>query len=150
MMTIYVPAPLIETYAYRHALWVLSILEYVIPDLRLILHGSDDAEGSIDRWVKGIITSDSAVSLVPTSVSVDKLLAEADMIWLPQQCDGLPQCMEQIKAAGKPILASQVPALVEELRNHSRITFLSVKEPSLWAKVIFQHLGLTSTKRQAA
>lgn len=149
-MTIYVPGPLIETNAYRHAIWTLSILEYVVADLQLILHGSDDAEGSISKWTSGIITSDTAVSLVPTSSSVEKLLSKAGIIWLPTQSDAIPDHIEYLATQQKPILASDFPSLRQRLKLHTMTQFLPANEPSLWAKVMFKLLGLHSGLRSVA
>jgi hypothetical protein len=149
-MTIYVPGPLIETNAYRHAIWTLSILEYVYDDLQLILHGSDDAEGSIAKWSQGIITSDTAVSLVTSSSPVEKLLIQANIIWLPTQRDALPDHIEYLAAQQKPILASDFPSLRQRLKLHTQTQFLPANEPSLWAKAMFKLLALQSGLRSAA
>ncbi len=150
MPTIYVPGPLIETFAYRHALWTLSILEYITPDLQLILHGSDDSTGSIHRWKQGIITNPPSVLLVPANESADKLLAQADIIWLPQQHDGVPQHMESISTQQKPIFASNFPALVQHLKSHAHVQFLPADMPSLWAKSMYELLRHASQRRSAA
>lgn len=149
-MTIYVPGPLIETNAYRHAIWTLSILEYVYADLQLILHGSDDAEGSIAKWKSGIITSDKAVSLVPSSSQTDQLLTTTDIIWLPTQSDAVPDHIEYLATQQKPILASDFPSLRQRLKLHTLTQFLPANEPSLWAKAMFMLLGLHSGLRSAA
>lgn len=140
MATIYVPGPLIETSAYRQALWTFSILEYVDADLQLILHGSDDATGSILQWKQGIITNQSAVILMPAKKSADTLLEQADIIWLPQQRDGLPQHIENISTQVKPIFASHFPALVMHLSSHAMTQYLPADQPSLWAKAMYAWL----------
>ncbi len=150
MPTIYVPGPLVETAAYRHALWTFSILEYTTPDLQLILHGSDDSDGSILRWKQGIITTPSTVLLIPAKESAEKLLAQADIIWLPQQHDGVPQHMECISTQQKPIFASQFPALVKHLNSHSRVQFLPPDKPSLWAKAMYTLLRHAPQRCSAA
>ncbi len=149
-MTIYVPGPLIDTNAYRHAIWTLSILEYVYADLQLILHGSDDAEGSIAKWSSGIITRDTAVSLVPASSSIEELLNNTDIIWLPTQRDAVPDHIEYLATQQKPILASDVPSLRQRLKLHTQTLFLPANEPSLWAKAMFKLLSLHSGLRSAA
>lgn len=149
-MTIYVPSPLIETNAYRHAIWTLSILEYVYADLQLILHGSDDTEGSIAKWTSGIITSDKAVSLVPAASAVEKLLCKADIIWLPTQQNVAPDHIEYLATQQKFILASDFPSLRQRLKLHTQTQFLPANEPSLWAKAMFKLLGLHTELRSAA
>ncbi|HMO35835.1 MAG TPA: hypothetical protein PKA06_07325 [Gemmatales bacterium] len=138
MPTIYVPGPLMAGETGRQAIWIFSILEYVVPDWNLILHGNDDADGTLSRWIEGIVTRSSAVTLVSSSTPVDSLLNQASMIWLPQIQEGSPQHLIPIISQRKPVFASSVPTLLHALKHHRAVTFLPPKQPSSWARVIFQ------------
>nr|BCX01989.1 MAG: glycosyl transferase family 1 [Bacteroidota bacterium] len=89
------------------------------PDLELWLVGDGPLRPEVERWVRerGLL---DRVCLLGLRNDVPELLAQADMLLLPSDWEGVPLVVLEAMAAGKPVVATRVggvPELVEDGRT---------------------------------
>ncbi len=97
---------------HREAVWALDILHYLYEDLHLVLLGGG---GERDRVIE-FSTSLGVTGHVhfPGAVAdVRPWLRRAEIVWVPSRSGGGVNAALEAMAAGKPVVATRLPALAE-------------------------------------
>jgi len=101
---------------FRNAIWTLDILNILFDDLHLLLLGDGPDRANLERFAQGIQLRDR-VHFVGARADVRPFLERAALIWVPSLGDcGLTITLEAL-AAGKPVVASNVPSLRAIIRD---------------------------------
>ncbi|MCI0455573.1 MAG: glycosyltransferase [Gemmataceae bacterium] len=97
---------------YRDAVWAFDVLRYLYDDLRLLLVGDGPERCPLQRFV-GRIRATGRVEFAGTRSDASALMASAEMVWVPSLADGGVGSALEAMAAGRPVVASRLPALAE-------------------------------------
>jgi glycosyltransferase involved in cell wall biosynthesis len=96
---------------FRDAIWTFNILGFLFPDHRLVFIGQGPDRDRLERFTK--IVDAERFLLKAAEADTGAILAHADVIWVPsRRPTGLNVALEAM-AAGKPVIASNHPALAE-------------------------------------
>jgi len=107
---------------FRNAIWALDILKFLFPDLKLLLAGDGPDRPELERFASRVQLN-SYVRFLGTRADLPDLLDKAQIVWVPSDADcGLHMTLEAM-AAGKPVIASDVPIL-REVIDDGRTGFL--------------------------
>lgn len=136
---IYVGGPMQVPQGNRMAVWALSILQYLHPYVHMILHGSGEATASVDLWAQGIVNGD-VISHEPCETCVHELVSQCDAVWLPRETDGVPDALLSGLTAGKPILASSQPSMLEYIKHRHNGILIENNTAPAWASAMHQLL----------
>lgn len=101
---------------YRDAVWAFDILHYLYPDLYLVLAGAGPDEDRLCEFA-GVITGAEKVRFVRGAVAVPSLLQAAEVVWVPSRLGGGVNVALEALAAGRPVVATALPALAEVVRD---------------------------------
>ena len=97
---------------FRDAIWVLDIVRFLFPDVRLALAGDGPERERLEYFAGRNRLLPRLRFLGPQEDMAD-LLARATLVWVPSLGDsGLHFTLEAM-AAGKPVIATNVPSLRE-------------------------------------
>jgi glycosyltransferase involved in cell wall biosynthesis len=110
-------------YAFRDALWAFDILKYVQPRAVLAVLGDGPDRAKLERFAADIRLGDQVRFLDRVSHGEPWLLA-ADVVWVPNLAEELPDALLQAMALGRPIIALRGPAVeaVMEEGRHAVLT----------------------------
>ncbi|HEY1378227.1 MAG TPA: glycosyltransferase [Gemmataceae bacterium] len=103
---------LTKPHGFRDAVWAADILRYVVPELRLVIVGDGPERDRLERFALGINPDGGQVHFLPARPDAAALLARADVVWVPSRKDCGRQVLLEALAAGRPVVAAVVPALV--------------------------------------
>jgi glycosyltransferase involved in cell wall biosynthesis len=129
---IYAAGPLVPQAGNRIAVWAVNILNYLHPDVRLVVHGEGSERERLEHFAQSIDQA-RRVHFVPASWSVSDLVAQADQVWLPRQEDGVPDALFLALQQGKPIVASRQQSLQEWLQHDVNGILVRPDQPAEWA-----------------
>ena len=117
---------------------LLRIFEHVLgvrSDCYLILAGGGDS--AVEEKVRADAASlgiSSQVIFAGTRGDVPRLLGAADLMIFPSSREGLPGAVLEAAAAGAPVLASDLPGIVEIAERLAQVRCLSLSQPDdVWA-----------------
>ncbi len=97
---------------FRDAIWAFDILTFLFPDLRLVLAGDGPDRANLERFTRAIRLEDQ-VCFLGACDDLAPLLARAEMVWVPSLADCGQYIALEALAAGKPVVASNLPGLRE-------------------------------------
>src|SRR5262249_30469746 len=97
---------------FRTAIWAFDILRYLYRDLRLVLVGQGGDLGRLQQFAASIDVSPN-VEFVGPQEDVSGWLHAAEVVWVPTHTTGGTHVALEAMAAGRPVVASRVPNLVE-------------------------------------
>jgi glycosyltransferase involved in cell wall biosynthesis len=101
---------------FRNAIWSLDILRIIFEDLNLLVLGDGPERDSLQRFAKGIQLAERVHFLGPRA-DIRPFLDLTELVWVPSLEDcGVAVTLES-QAAGKPVVASNVPRLREIIRD---------------------------------
>jgi glycosyltransferase involved in cell wall biosynthesis len=104
--------PLDPHKGFRDALWAFDILKYLYDDLHLVLLGDGPERGALKRFAGAIGVNDRA-HFVESQPDVTAWMNRAEVVWIPSLHEGgINVCLEAM-AAGRPVVATRLPALAE-------------------------------------
>lgn len=149
---VYAAGPLIPSSGNRIAVWALNILNYLHPEVHLLLHGEGAERERLLQFSRSI-DERRRVHVVPASWPTTHLVTQADQVWLPRQWDGVPDALFFALRAGKPILAARQSSLGEWLQNEGNALLVRPDQPAEWAagaKRLFEDVGLSVTLAESA
>jgi glycosyltransferase involved in cell wall biosynthesis len=107
--------PLEPSKGIKDAVWAFHILGFLFPDLHLVLVGRGPEGDRLSR-LAGTLFPERVVSS-PSSANYGRILARADVVWVPSlQPRGFNVALEAM-AAGKPVVASRLPGLAEIVQD---------------------------------
>src|SRR5262245_5863890 len=101
---------------FRDAIWVLDMLRFLHPGLHLAFVGSGSDRHAIEDFARAARVTDR-VQFLGDHPDVPALLTRAQIVWAPCRADGSLNAVLEAMAAGRPVVASQFPALAEIVRN---------------------------------
>jgi glycosyltransferase involved in cell wall biosynthesis len=94
------------------ALWTMDIIRFLFPRINLILIGAGPDRPALERFARRNQLMDRVQFLNPR-VELRPFLNQADIVWIPSIMDGGVYMALEAMAAGKPVIASHLPALRE-------------------------------------
>jgi len=95
---------------FKEAIWTLDILRYVYPNLHLVIAGDGPERSRLEQFARDIQISPHVHFLGWTS-QIRNWLAACDVVWILSPREGLPLIAVEALAAGKPVVASDTPAM---------------------------------------
>jgi glycosyltransferase involved in cell wall biosynthesis len=107
---------------YRDAIWALDIVSFLYSDIHLALAGQGPDRQRLENFARRNKIS-PRISFLGPCADMPGLLAGATVVWVPSLADaGLSIALEAM-AAGKPVIATNVPGL-REIITDGRTGFL--------------------------
>jgi glycosyltransferase involved in cell wall biosynthesis len=92
------------------------MLKYVFPDLHLILIGDGPDRSRLEQFVR-LIEAEGHVHFLGHQPDAAALLGHAEVVWVPSRKHGGVNVALEAMAAGRPVVASRLPALAEVLSD---------------------------------
>ena len=108
--------PLEPHKGYREAIWAFDILNYLYDDLHLIFIGDGSERPGLEDFVRTIRTT-ARIHFLGNVPDLPPLLAQADVVWIPNPARGGVQTALEAMAAGRPVVARNSPWLSELVLN---------------------------------
>jgi glycosyltransferase involved in cell wall biosynthesis len=103
--------PLEASKGVKDAVWVFHILGFLFPDLYLVLVGGGPEQERLGRLAAGLFPE--RMIAVGSMADYGKILARAEVVWVPSlKPRGFNVALEAM-AAGKPVVASRLTGLTE-------------------------------------
>lgn len=97
---------------FRDAIWALDILRYVADDLHLLLVGDGPDRARLRQFSHDSRTAD-LVHMPGTRDDVPAWLRRAEIAWVPSRAPGGVNVALEAMAAGRPVVAANLPELAE-------------------------------------
>jgi glycosyltransferase involved in cell wall biosynthesis len=104
--------PLVPGQGFQDGVWTFEILKYLFPDLHLILIGDGPDRGRLEQFVH-LIGAERHVHFLGPQADAAALLGYAEVVWVPSRSHGGVNVALEAMAAGRPVVASRLPALAE-------------------------------------
>lgn len=104
--------PLYREKGFYGAIWVLDLLRFLFDDLHLLIVGVGPDRDRLEEFANSIRIRDRVHFIGPVA-DVRALMERAEMVWVPSETLGGEQVALEAMAAGKPVVASALPALAE-------------------------------------
>jgi glycosyltransferase involved in cell wall biosynthesis len=101
---------------FKHAIWTLDILKFIFPDLYLVIAGDGPDRPRLEQFAADLQVTDR-VRFLGWRDDLADWLHLADIVWAPSYRDDLPDIVLEALAAGKPIVASHLPALADVIQD---------------------------------
>jgi glycosyltransferase involved in cell wall biosynthesis len=99
---------------FREALRAADYLAYCFPDVHLYVIGAGSFLPSLERFMEGVYHADR-VHFLGARADAAAWLADADMVWVPSLAATGRQVALEAMAAGRPVIASDLPHLRETI-----------------------------------
>jgi glycosyltransferase involved in cell wall biosynthesis len=97
---------------FRDAIWAFDILQFIYPDLRLLVAGTGPERARLEQFARAI-NPDHGVRFLGPQADVRPLLARAQVVWVPSLAlTGVNVALEAM-ALGRPVVAARLPGLAE-------------------------------------
>lgn len=125
----------------------IESLQYVTQDYHARIVGSGHQLVEYERMVD-LHNLSRKVSFVPAHIGIDTEYALADIIVVPSRFEGLGLVVMEAMAAGKAIIANNIPAFQELLEHNITGVLVNMEDASLLAATIDELLR-DSDKREA-
>jgi glycosyltransferase involved in cell wall biosynthesis len=100
---------------FREAIWAVDVLRHVFPDVHLLIAGDGPFRNNLESMIRRL-TIDNA-HLLGDTMDQAEVLAAADICWVPSLADRGAQTALEAMAAGRPVVASDVPCLRALIRD---------------------------------
>lgn len=100
------------------AFWVAEILSYVLPDLQLAVVGEGDFRPRVLGYFENMPRIASRVHFLGARTDAPELMSLADVVLVPHRRLGGTFTTLEAMAAGKPVVATRLPHLVEIIRDN--------------------------------
>ncbi len=129
---IFAGGPLIPQTGTRIAIWALNILNYLHPEVQLIIHGTGCERERLESFIQSI-DHRARTHILPESWPVAEIVAQVDQVWIPQAWDGVPDVLYAALQAGRPIVAAQQPAFSAWLTHEHNAVLVPHDQAPPWA-----------------
>jgi glycosyltransferase involved in cell wall biosynthesis len=107
--------PLEPHKGFLEAVWAYNILRHGYPDVHFVLIGAGSARERLETVARR--DSPGGVHFLGCRADAPALLAQADIVVVPSLAQGGINVALEAMAAGKPVLATQLPGLAEIVMN---------------------------------
>jgi glycosyltransferase involved in cell wall biosynthesis len=108
--------PLEPGKGFRDAIWAFDVLWRVFPDLHLVLVGSGPERQRLEQFTR-VLDLGQRIYFTGNRPDLAGFLARAEVVWVPSLTEtGIFVALEAM-AAGRPVIASQLPGLAEVVAN---------------------------------
>lgn len=104
--------PLVPGECFQDAIWTLDILKYLFENLHLLLIGDGLDRGRLEQFVRAL-GAEEYVHFLGYQPDVAALFGSCELVWVPSRRHGGVQVALEAMAAGRPVVASRLPALAE-------------------------------------
>jgi len=104
--------PIERDKGFRDAIWAFDILRFLYDDLQLVIAGDGPDRPRLEEFTRSIQATDR-VRFPGPCPDMSKLLNQANVVWVPSLAEGGRQVALDAMAAGRPVVASQLPGLAE-------------------------------------
>jgi glycosyltransferase involved in cell wall biosynthesis len=101
---------------YRDAVWAFDILHYLFDDLRLAFLGDGSDLPRVAEFVQ-VVGATQRVLFLGKQHAVEPYLRRAAVVWVPSRRGGGVCAALEAMAAGRPVVATNVPELEEIIRD---------------------------------
>jgi glycosyltransferase involved in cell wall biosynthesis len=101
---------------FRNAIWTLDILRIIFDDLHLLVLGDGPDRANLERFALRNQLA-NRVHFLGSRLDVHAFLNRAEMVWVPSLDDCGRSITLEALAAGKPVVASNVPCLREIIHD---------------------------------
>jgi glycosyltransferase involved in cell wall biosynthesis len=98
--------PLEPNKGFQDALWAFDILKFLYDDLHLVLIGEGSERGHLEQFAAHAQLADRA-HFVGARADVPSLLAQGDVVWVPDRREGGSNTTLEAMAAGRPVVVSR-------------------------------------------
>ncbi len=101
---------------FRFGIWAFDFLRFLYPDARLRFVGAGSELPTLRTLAIGL-QSDAAIEFLGAQPEVADVVRDADVVWIPSQANTGRQVALEAMAAGRPVIASDVPCLREVIQD---------------------------------
>jgi glycosyltransferase involved in cell wall biosynthesis len=108
--------PLEPHKGFRDAIWAVDVLGRLQPGLSLVLVGAGSDRLRLQQFVAAVGLG-RQVHFLGEQAELSRLLAGAAVVWVPSLAEGGQRVALEAQAAGRPVVASALPALAEVVRD---------------------------------
>jgi glycosyltransferase involved in cell wall biosynthesis len=107
--------PLEEHKGFRDAIWAIAMLQFLFPDLHLVIVGAGPALGGLRHFLHNAVVKQAINKVHFAGVRSDltAILGHADIVWVPSRADAGRCVALEAMALGRPVVASGVGSLGE-------------------------------------
>jgi glycosyltransferase involved in cell wall biosynthesis len=104
--------PIVAHKGFHDAIWTLEILRFLFEDLHLIFVGDGPHRPRLEQFVHAI-GAESHVHFLGYQPDASALLGLGEVVWIPSRTHGGVNVALEAMSAGRPVVASRLPALAE-------------------------------------
>lgn len=108
--------PIESRKGFQHAIWAYDILRYLYEDLHLVLAGTGPEIVRLRQFCRAIEMAER-IHFVGPVAEVRPLLATSAVVWVPTVTDGGANVALEALAAGRPVVATDVPCLSDVIED---------------------------------
>jgi glycosyltransferase involved in cell wall biosynthesis len=108
--------PFLPEKGFLDAIWAFEILHFLYDDLHLLLVGSGPDEERLKQFA-GTIGAKNHVHFLGEQPDVTAWIGHSEVVWIPSLRRGGVNVALEAMAAGRPIVASRLPALAEIVKD---------------------------------
>lgn len=122
------PSPIYGSAGHRWAVWAMEMLCMVTDNLRIMIPGDGPARKAVQAFAATLGAKDD-IFFTGNRFSQSQCIAAADIVLLLHESPGATATLPSAMAAGKPIVASNVPDLAWYAPDEECALLASVKDP---------------------
>jgi glycosyltransferase involved in cell wall biosynthesis len=119
----------------KYLIDAVSTLRENFPQIVLLIVGDGPLRGEIEKYIK-TLGLEGNVILLGTRRDIPQLLSAMDIFVLPSLWEGLGTAVIEAMAAGKPIIATDIPPLREIINSEKVGILVPVKDSNAFASSI--------------
>src|SRR5262249_11334982 len=101
---------------FRDAIWALDMLRFLHPELHLLVIGSGPERTRLEQFSR-CLRSHEHVHFLGERPDMAGLLSQAQVVWAPALAGNDVQTALEAMAAGRPVVASNLPAFAEVIAS---------------------------------
>ena len=94
----------------------VDILQYIYPQMRVLIAGEGPLRTSLEKFAAGVAVADKT-QFLGLRQDMDRLYAAADVVVLPSSYEGLPNLVLEAQLRALPVVAAAAPGTVELIEH---------------------------------